>query len=277
MKHTLVASLALALVLSALSCRSVPVTGRRQFAPLPASTVNSLAADAYQQFLADAEVVTGTPAAQMVDRVGCRVRVAVEQYLRAHDMADRIEGYDWSFQLVENEAANAFAMPGGKVVVFTGMMDIIQGEAELAAVLAHEIAHVVAYHGNERMSQQLAAQFGGVALSELIGEDSSRAEQLLLTAYGAGAQVGVLLPYSRLHETEADRLGLLFMAEAGYDPRRAVDFWRRMQARGGPQPPEFLSTHPSHETRIENLNERMAGVLDDYRESRGESSAQCAP
>jgi predicted Zn-dependent protease len=182
---------------------------------------------------------------------------------------ERLEGYEWEYSLIQDSSINAFALPGGKVGVFTGMMPVAETETGLAVVIAHEIAHAIAEHGNERMSQALLVQLGGTALSVALAERPVETRRLFLSAYGLGAQLGILLPYSRLHESEADRLGLIFMAKAGYDPREAIDFWQRMAqaAEGRPSPPAFLSTHPTYEQRIENLRDLMPQALEHYRQN----------
>ena len=170
---------------------------------------------------------------------------------------------------MENDQVNAFCMPGGKVVVYTGILPIAQDEAGLAVVMGHEIAHAIAGHGSERMSQGLAVEMGGMALSTALANHPARTQQLWMTAFGVGAQYGVMLPYSRLHEREADHLGLIFMAMAGYDPRKAVDFWQRMaEKKGGKGTPEFLSTHPADETRIRKINELIPEVMPYYEGSK---------
>jgi predicted Zn-dependent protease len=255
------------LILAAgLSCSSVPVTGRQQLTLLPADQIHALSFDQYNQFLAKHEVISGTAEARMVERVGRRIQQAVETFLEQRGRAQLLEGYRWEFNLVKDENANAFAMPGGKVVIFSGILDITQTETGLATVMGHEIAHAIARHGNERMSQGLMAQLGGMALSVALSSRPEQTRQLFMAAYGLGAQVGVLLPYSRLQESEADELGLIFMAMAGYDPRSAVDFWQRMDAKQDqPSPPEFLSTHPSHGTRIENIRDHLPEATQYYK------------
>jgi predicted Zn-dependent protease len=252
-------------------CQPVPVTQRQQLSLIPESQLLPLSYEQYQTLLNRMDVVTGTRDARMVKRIGQRIQGAVVKYMEELGYADRLEGYEWEFSLIEDSAINAFALPGGKVGVFTGMMPVAETETGLAVVMAHEVAHAIAQHGNERMSQALLVQLGGTALSIALAEKPVATRRLFLSAYGLGAQVGVLLPYSRLHESEADQLGLIFMAMAGYDPREAVDFWQRMEkaAEGRPQPPGFLSTHPSYDKRIENIREHLPRALEYYRESTG--------
>jgi predicted Zn-dependent protease len=258
------------LILSCLfffACQTVPVTERQQLALIPSSQLMTMSQSNYREFMNEHEVIEGTPEARMVERVGSRIREAVEQYFERQGKDDPLAAEDWEFNLIKDDAVNAWAMPGGKVAVYSGILPVAQNEAGLAVVVAHEIAHVVANHGNERMSQGLVAQLGGVALSTALSQHPEQTRQLFMTAYGVGAQVGALLPFSRVQESEADHLGLIFMAMAGYDPRVAVDFWQRMQeAKSGGSPPEFLSTHPSGETRIEEIRELMPEALAYYRE-----------
>ena len=182
-------------------------------------------------------------------------------------MESEIKNYRWEFNLIENDKmVNAFCMPGGKVGVYTGILPITQNETGLAVVMGHEIAHAIAKHGNERVSQGLLAQLGGVALSTALSKNPGTTNQIFMAAYGVGANVGVLLPYSRLHESEADRIGLILMAKAGYDPREAVPFWQRMNEKGGPRPPEFLSTHPAPESRIKQIQDLIPEAMKYYKE-----------
>lgn len=200
----------------------------------------------------------------MVKRVGQRIQVAVEKYMADNNLRRQLEDYLWEFNLVESKEINAWCMPGGKVVVYTGILPITKDENGLAVVMGHEIAHAVAKHGNERMSQGLLTEMGGVALTVALRDKPAQTQQLFMTAFGVGAQVGVLLPFSRVQESEADHLGLIFMAMAGYDPHGAVTFWERMAQQGGAKPPEFLSTHPSDETRINKIKAELPEALQYY-------------
>lgn len=265
MQHLKVISVWLAGLLLLSSCTTVPLTNRSQLNLIPDAQVLSLSFDQYQQFLEDHEVITGTPEADMVVRVGTNIRRAVADYLRNQGRSGLLNGYAWEFKLVADDKINAFAMPGGKVVIFEGIMDIARNESGLATVMGHEIAHAIARHGNERMSQSLVTQLGGMALDLALNDKPQQTRQLYMAAYGMGTQVGLLLPYSRLQESEADRLGLIFMAMAGYDPREAVAFWQRMERKSqSGAPPEFLSTHPSHQTRIADLEGYMPVALQYY-------------
>jgi len=208
----------------------------------------------YSEFLKTNKVSTNAEQTALVKKVGQNIQHAVEKYFASKGMSGELKGYNWEFNLVDNNEANAWCMPGGKVVFYTGILPITKDEVGMAVVMGHEVAHAVAEHGNERMSQGLLTELGGVALSVALKDKPQQTQALWLTAYGLGSQVGVLLPYSRLHESEADKLGLIFMAMAGYDPATAPKFWERMATlSGGQAPPEFLSTHPSHETRIKDL------------------------
>ncbi|KPJ60891.1 MAG: peptidase M48 [Latescibacteria bacterium DG_63] len=247
------------------SCSTVPLTGRRQLNVLPGSTVLSMSFQQYDEFLKTNKLSTDENQTKMVKTVGRRIQGAVEQYLAEKNLSEELKGYDWEFNLVESEELNAWCMPGGKVVVYTGLLPVTSDETGLAVVMGHEIAHAVAKHGNERMSQALVTQMGGMALSKAMEKKPEQTRQLWMAAFGVGAQLGVILPYSRLHESEADHLGLIFMAMAGYDPREAVDFWERMaQQKGGGAPPELLSTHPSDETRIRQLKALVSEAMRYY-------------
>ncbi len=247
------------------SCSTVPITGRKQLNFLPESELMAMSLTEYSQFLSENKVVNNTADAQMVKRVGQRIATAVETYFREHGMSDRIKDFQWEFNLVDDKTPNAWCMPGGKVVVYTGILPFTRDETGLAVVMGHEIAHAVARHGNERMSQQMGIQLGGTALSVALNEKPEQTQNLFLMAYGVGSQVLLTLPYSRTHETEADKLGLIFMAMAGYNPHEAVDFWQRMSQQDGQKPPEFLSTHPADETRVRDLKAYMPEALKYYK------------
>jgi len=254
-----------ALVLSLGACKTVPLTGRKQVSIIPGSQMNSMAVDQYRQVLSESKVITGTAQSQMVKNVGQKIAAAVEKYLKQKGHADMIADLKWEFNLIDENVANAWCMPGGKVAFYTGIMGICQDEAGVAVVMGHEIAHAIASHGSERMSQGLIQQMGGVALSVAIKDEPQKTQGLYMAAYGIGSQYGAMLPFSRLHESEADEMGLVFMAMAGYDPREAPKFWERMAANsGGSQVPEFLSTHPSHSTRIADLNANMGQAMKYY-------------
>ncbi len=248
------------------SCTTVPLTGRRQLDFIPAQTMLSMSYQQYDEFLKSNKLSSNQAQIQKVKTVGQNIQKAVEKYMADNDLSARLKDYQWEFNLVENEAVNAWCMPGGKVVVYTGILPMTQDDNGLAVVIAHEVAHAVAQHGNERMSQGLLADLGGMALSSALASKPAETKQLWMTVFGAGAQYGVILPYSRLQENEADHLGLIFMAMAGYDPNAAVAFWERMSAKkDGQQPPEFLSTHPSDQTRINNIKAVIPEAMEYYR------------
>lgn len=249
-----------------ISCSSVPITGRKQLNIIPDSEMLSMSFQQYSEFIKGSKLSADANNTAMVKRVGQNVQKAVEKYFEQNNMSDRLKGYNWEFNLVESSEINAWCMPGGKVVVYTGILPLTKSEEGLAVVLGHEIAHAIAEHGNERMSQILLTQLGGVALSEALSSQPQQTRDLWLGVYGLGAQVGVLLPYSRTHESEADKLGLIFMSMAGYDPNTAVEFWERMAAqKQGQAPPEFLSTHPSDRTRIEDIKKNLPEALKYYK------------
>jgi predicted Zn-dependent protease len=264
LKSTLIILFGLLSLLS--GCSEVEITGRKQFNIVPDSTMNSMSFQSYGEFLSTHKLSTNAGQTNMVKRVGGRIQNAVEQYCKRNNIEDRLEGYEWEFNLVEDPNVNAWCMPGGKVVVYTGILPVTQGEAGLAVVMGHEIAHAFAKHGAERMSQGLLVEMGGIALSTALKDKPEQTKNLFMQSYGIGTQVGVLLPYSRVHENEADHLGLIFMAMAGYNPEEAVSFWQRMAAqKTGAQPPEFLSTHPASETRIQNLKDLLPEAMKYYK------------
>ncbi len=248
-------------------CGSVPITGRRQLMLVSDQQVISLSLQQYQDYINTADIITGTSEAQTVQRVGMRIAKAVETFLKNNGASSEIKNYTWEFKLVKDNSINAFAMPGGKVVVYSGLLPVTQNEASLAVVIGHEIGHVVAKHANERISQQLALQYGSAVAGELLG--GVAATQIGQTVFGLGAQMGVMLPYARKQEYEADELGLIFMAMAGYDPRVAIPFWTRMaQSSQGGKIPEFLSTHPTDAKRISNMEKILPEALKYYSPSQ---------
>jgi predicted Zn-dependent protease len=253
-----------------LSCATVPLTGRKQVALLPESQLMNMGVTSYNQFLSENKVMNASSSndAQMIQRVGNNIAKAVEAYLSEQGLSKRVEGYKWEFNLVNDATVNAWCMPGGKVVFYSGILPICQDEEGIAVVMGHEIAHAIARHGNERMSQGLLAQAGGVGLEIYMADHSEETKSLLRTAYGVGAQVGVMLPFSRKHESEADHLGLMFSAMAGYNPQVAPAFWERMNALSSTRPPEFLSTHPHPEKRSSNLKKWMPEAMEFYNASK---------
>lgn len=248
------------------SCSKVPLTGRRQVSLLPESELIALSLGEYQGFLKQHPALQpGDERTAMVKRCGLRIQNAATAYLKKHKLTKRVEGYKWEFNLVDDKTVNAWCMPGGKVVVYTGLLGVTQNENALAVVMGHEIAHAIARHGNERMSQQLMVQAGGAALQVAISNQNILTKGIFEQAYGIGTGIGLILPYSRLHETEADKLGLVFAAMAGYDPREAPRFWQRMASQGGSKAPVLLSTHPSNEQRIRDLNAFMPEAMKVYK------------
>lgn len=254
-------SLIIVILFLSLSCTTVPITGRKQFIILPDYAMLSMSLQQYNEFLKTNKISSNQEQTQMVKKVGRKIQMAVEQYFTDKNMSYTLRDYKWEFNLIESEEKNAWAMPGGKVVVYEGLLPITRDEAGLAVVMGHEIAHAIAKHGNERMSQGLIVQMGGMALTKAMAEKPEKTRRLWMTAFGVGAQFGVMLPFSRYQESEADHLGLVFMAIAGYDPNEAVEVWKRMaQMKEGQTPPEFLSTHPSDETRIRKIKETIPKV-----------------
>ncbi len=246
------------------SCSTVPIIGRRQLNLLPESQMVAMSLTNYQEFLDTNQVVTSGGNYEMVKRSGSKISHAVEKFLKENGFEERVETYAWEFNLVKDPTPNAWCMPGGKVVFYEGILPLCENENGIAVVMGHEIAHAVAKHGNERTSQGLVAQFGSMALDVALSEKPEQTRSIFLTAYGVGAQVGLMLPFSRKHEYEADELGLIFMTMAGYEPAEAVAFWERMSKMGGANMPEFLSTHPVDEKRVAAL-EKLIPKMDKYR------------
>ncbi|MEO5889715.1 MAG: M48 family metallopeptidase [Ferruginibacter sp.] len=259
--------LLIALPLFIIACKTNAVTGRKQLSLLPESQLQQTAVTEYQTFLSQSKVVSSSANkdAEMVRRVGSRIAAAITQYYTQQGKGAILSGYKWEFNLVDNKEVNAWCMPGGKVVVYTGLLPVAQNEAALAVVLGHEITHAVANHGNERMSQLMVTQGIGVA-GDLLTSGNSKVNSLFNGVFGPGSQVAYTLPNSRKQEYEADHFGLIFAAMAGYNPREAVPFWQRMsQAGGTSKPPEFLATHPSDENRISKLQGYMDEALKYYK------------
>jgi predicted Zn-dependent protease len=251
-----------------ISCSTNPVTGRKQFKLVSEQELQGMATQQYRQFLTENQVVTPSADrdAEMVRRVGRRVADAVTKYYRQNNLGNVLDGYNWEFNLVNDKAVNAWCMPGGKVVVYTGLLPVTQNEAALAVVMGHEISHAIFQHGNERMSQGLAQQLGGAALTVALANKPAATQNLFLNAYGIGSNVGFALPFSRKQELEADHYGLIWTAMSGYNPREAIALWQRMEKMSsGQKPPEFLSTHPSEGRRIEELQKFMPEALKYYK------------
>ncbi|WP_044398443.1 M48 family metallopeptidase [Lacinutrix sp. Hel_I_90] len=234
------------------SCATNPFTGQSTLAILPNSQLFPTAFAQYNQFLNENKVITGTTESEMITRVGQRIAVASERWLNANGYQGYLNDYKWEYNLVKDEAVNAWCMPGGKIVFYTGILPVAQNEAAIAAIMGHEVAHALANHGQQRMSAGMLQQVAAVGMNVALKDDKNIA--LYNQAFGIGSQVGLMLPFSRSHETEADRIGLILTAIAGYNPDEAANLWRRMgQASNGQAPPEFLSTHPATTTRIANL------------------------
>jgi predicted Zn-dependent protease len=250
------------------ACTKNALTGRNQLSLIPKAELQAQALTEYRTFLSTAKVIstTGSRDAEMVRRVGIRIANAITQYYTSLGKGDVLSGYQWEFNLVNDPQVNAWCMPGGKVVVYSGLLAVTQNEAALAVVMGHEITHAVADHGGERMSQALAAQGLGT-LGDALTSNKQKTNQIFNTVFGVGAQAGFLLPNSRKQEYEADRYGLRFCAMAGYNPQEAVPFWNRMAAASASsqKPPEFLSTHPSDENRIAQIEKYLPEALEYYK------------
>ncbi len=249
------------------ACSTNAVTGRKQLKLFGEETLQQQAITEYQSFLSQSKVLSGSSNkdAEMVKRVGTRIAQAITSYYAQKGLANELNGYKWEFNLVDSKEANAWCMPGGKVVVYSGLLNITQNEAALAVVMGHEITHAVAHHGNERMSQGALAQ-GLEIVGNIATANNPKYNDLFNSVFAPTAQIAVLLPNSRGQELEADHFGLNFAAMAGYNPREAIPFWQRMAAAAnGQKPPEFLSTHPSDENRIAKLEQLMPEALSYYK------------
>ena len=246
------------------ACSENAVTGKKSFSLVSEDQMQQMAISEYDSFLKTNKVLN-TKDAAMVKRIGQKISAAITKYYTEQGKADVLNGYKWEYNLVESKEANAWCMPGGKIVVYTGILPLTQTEDALAVVMGHEVTHAIAQHGTARMSEAMLTQLGGQALSVLLSTKSAETQNVFLSAYGIGTQLGSALPHSRKQELEADRYGLLFSALAGYDPKVAVGFWERMAAASnGQKPPEFLSTHPSDETRIAKIKEYLPEALKNY-------------
>jgi len=248
------------------SCAKVPITGRSQLNLIPQSEMLSMSASQYSDFLKTNPESNDAAGKALVVKVGTNIQHAVETYMASKGLSDKIKDFHWEFHLVESKEVNAWCMPGGKVVVYTGILPVTQTEAGLAVVLGHEIGHAIAQHGNERMSQGLVTQLGGMGLSAALSKHPQQTQTLWMSAFGAGAQYGAILPFSRLQESEADHIGLILMAMAGYDPHEAATFWQRMATSGGQKPPEIESTHPSDEHRIADIQKEIPEAMKYYKQ-----------
>lgn len=251
------------------SCAQVPLTQRKSLHLVPDREVLALSFQQYRDVIRKAKLSNDEEKLKMVRRVGKRIAKAAERFLRDEGLGQEVKNYHWEFNLIDNDkVVNAWCMPGGKVAVYTGILKYTKDEAGLAVVLGHEVAHAIARHGNERMSEALLANLGGMALSAALASKPVETRQLFMAAFGLGANVGFLLPYSRVQESEADRIGVMLMARAGYDPRVALSFWERMSKAGRKRHPEFLSTHPAPKTRIRNLKVYIQEALPYYKKEK---------
>lgn len=255
-----ITGLLVAMLLLLSSCGSVPLTGRKQILLVSDQEVLSSSLTQYNDYIKTVTKSTDKAKTEMVVRVGKRIAAAADAYMKANGMADEVKNFSWEFNLIKDSQVNAFCMPGGKIVVYEGLMKLVSSDDELAVVIGHEVAHAVAKHSNERMSQQLMTQYGAAILGQAVSNKSTAVQTIANTVYGVGSQYGVMLPFSRKHESEADYMGLVFMAMAGYNPEVAVNFWQKMSSGKSGSTPEFMSTHPSDATRINQIRQYLPEV-----------------
>ncbi len=246
-------------------CATVPVTGRKQMSLVSNEEIIPMATQQYSQVLKEGKLSTNQQQTALVKSVGVKIQKAVEEYMASKGLSSELSGFNWEFNLLDDpQTVNAWCMPGGKVAFYTGIMPICKDEAGVAVVMGHEVAHAIANHGRERMSQGLVAEFGLSTISGAMGQNPGLTNQIFMQAIGMGTQVG-MLKFSRQHESEADKIGLIFMSIAGYDPNEAPKFWERMAAQSNGAPPEWLSTHPSNETRISDLKRDIPEAMKYYK------------
>jgi len=245
----------LLLIGSVWACSTVKMTGRKQFNMVPNSQIFPASFAQYNHFLKEHKISTDVTQSERVNRIGNRLIKAVKKYYKKQGWEKDLEGYQWEINLVDDSQMNAFCMPGGKIVYYTGLLNVTTTDDEIAAVMGHEIAHALANHGSERMSMAYGQQLGAILTMLATSKGKPEDQQKWMAIYGYGSQLGVMLPYSRKHESEADKMGQIIMAIAGYNPDAAANVWVKMSQMGGQQPPEFLSTHPSHQSRMKNLRE----------------------
>jgi predicted Zn-dependent protease len=255
-------------VLMAVQCATVPLTGRKQFSIIPSSQILTLGTDSYNQILKENKISTNAQYVNTVKSVGHNLSAAVEKYFASNNQSDLLKGYAWEYNVLQSKEVNAFCLPGGKIAFYEGIMPVCMDDNGVAVVMSHEVSHAIANHGSERMSEQMAVQLGGMALDVALQQKPDATRQIAMAAFGAGTTVGVLLPFSRQQESEADELGLYFMAMAGYDPSKAIEFWQRMMEQSKGAPPQFLSDHPSDQTRIDDLKKHMSKAMQFYAKSR---------
>ena len=260
MKRSIIIS-GLSAVALVVACATNPFTGKSTMALVPDSQIFPMAFQQYSQFLSENKVLKGTAEAKKVETIGIKIKNAAERWLAANGNPTYLKDYAWEYNLVDSKEVNAWCMPGGKIVVYTGILPITKDDAGMAAVMGHEVAHALANHGQQRMSAGLLQQVGAVGVAVATSNKSQQQQAEFMQYYGLASQLGGMLPFSRAHESEADHIGLLLMAIAGYNPENAVYVWERMSAKaGGQTPPEFLSTHPSNETRIKEIREHIPQV-----------------
>lgn len=252
----------------AIQCATVPLTGRKQFSIIPADQILALGMDSYNQILKENKLSSNAQYVNSVKTVGRKISGAVERYFASKNQSEILKGYAWEYNVLQSKEINAFCLPGGKIAFYDGIMPVCIDDNGVAVVMSHEVSHAIANHGSERMSEQMAVQLGGIALDAALQQKPDATRQIAMAAFGAGTTVGVLLPFSRTQESEADELGLYFMAMAGYDPSKSIEFWQRMMDLSKGAPPEFLSTHPSDQTRINDLKRHMGKAMQYYEKSR---------
>jgi predicted Zn-dependent protease len=247
------------------ACATVPVTGRKQLSMVSNAEIIPMADQQYDQVLKESKLSTNQEYNALVKKVGVRIQHAVEEYMASKNLSSELQGFAWEFNVIDDpQTVNAWCMPGGKVAFYTGIVPICKDENGVAVVMGHEVAHAIANHGRERMSQGLLANGLMGTVSGAMGQNPTMTQEVFMQAVGMGTQIG-MLKFSRQHESEADKIGLIFMAMAGYDPHEAPKFWERMaDVGGGQQPPEWLSTHPSHGTRIKDLNDAIPEAMKYY-------------
>jgi predicted Zn-dependent protease len=259
----IISSVAIAIVII-VACAKNPFTGASTMAFMPNSTIFPSAFAQYDQFLSENKVIKGTTDAKRIESIGSKIRVAAERWLTANGHPEYLNDYAWEYNLVDSKEVNAWCMPGGKIVFYTGILPICKDDGGIAAVMGHEVAHALANHGQQRMSAGMLQQVGGLAAGIAVSGQSQETQQIAMQAYGAGSNLLGVLPFSRKHESEADMIGLTLMSIAGYDPVNAVKVWERMSANsGGQAPPEFMSTHPSNETRIQQLTNLLPAAREE--------------
>lgn len=264
MKVKTIISALFAFILLASSCGVVPITGRRQLSLVPDQEVLALSAQQYNSFIRSAPLANNTAQGARVARVSKNIAAATQVYLKSNGYESMINQLAWEFNLVNSPQVNAFCMPGGKIVVYTGILSVCSSDDQLAAVIAHEVSHAIAKHSSERLSNEMVRQLGGNLLTQTVGGNSTVMKQVIGQVYGIGSQVLVSLPYNRKQEYEADKMGMVFMAMAGYNPEAAIQLWQRM-AQQGQNKLEFLSTHPSDTNRVKALQEYLPEALKYYK------------